>query len=120
MPWCFATLRQFIDRRIPFLDRDDLLPGNLGQNFAKSPDAALVGRIKGRSALSPELFQTSRVESGGALFIPPRKDDLEQIVAIFAAKSVGQRGSSAAYAAEFRYTLARFDSRFCHSEKVQE
>ena len=37
---------ELIHRRVAFLNSDDFLRGDFGQNFSKSPDAAPVCRIE--------------------------------------------------------------------------
>lgn len=74
---------QIVKRCIPFPQRDGVLFGDVRQQLAESPDAALVKEIAGRAAAHPERLERLRIgcESG--------EDEFQQITAIGAAKVRG-------------------------------
>ena|SRR5436309_14653267 len=103
---------ELIHRRVAFLNSDDFLRGDFGQNFSKSPDAAPVCRIERRLALRPQLLQALGIQSRRLLLIPSGKHDLQQVPAMLTSETVGQCDAAAADTAQLGYTLPSFDRLF--------
>jgi hypothetical protein len=95
-----GAVRQLVNRRIAFTNGDDLLCGDLGQDFAETPNAALVSWFKRLSPVAPQLLQGMGAKRCGAAILPAWKNDFEKIAAMFAAKAIGKGGPSATYAAQ--------------------
>lgn len=92
------TAAHVIKRRVPFPQCDRMFFGNLWQQLSKAPDAALVKRFARCSTVEPKVFE------GRGIVFPLRKNKLEQIATIRAAKILrsGIRSRAAADAAQTR------------------
>src|SRR6266700_4596373 len=110
----FRAAWQFVNRRVAFFNRDDFFNGNFWEYFAETPNAALVGWIKRRTAVPPELLKRSCVQSSWACVLPSRIKDLQQVPAMLTSETVGQCDTPAAYAAELRHTRISFDCLVGH------
>ena len=56
-----GAARELIERSVAFAQSDHVLFGNLREEFAEAPDAALVERFEQSLAMKPESFQGRKV-----------------------------------------------------------
>jgi hypothetical protein len=89
---------QIVERSVAFAQGDRVLLGNLGEKFSKTPDTALVERLKKSFAVKPESFQ------GGRIRAQFRENEFQQVATTGAAEDLGggNGGSAAGDAAEVR------------------
>jgi hypothetical protein len=88
----FRGARKVVKRRIAFAQGDSVAEVlEDGQEFAEAPDAGVVKRLGGASALAPEPFECARVGAVAAFALAPAGIfDFKEIAALGAAK-VGTR-----------------------------
>src|SRR5579884_8307 len=106
--------RQFVNRRVPFPDSDDLLCRKIRQDFTKTPNPALVGGVRRGPPLEPELFQCGRGMPAWTFIAPAGINDFQEIATMLATKTVSKCNLAASDAAQLRDTPARLNCRFGH------